>query len=392
MAILNNYWAAQTAIFLIVFIVAVFVSARQKNDPGVMPKETSNELRGLAILGVLFAHLTYGKFFGTEFLFPLGIWGGIAVNLFLFLSGYGLAASAISHPKTLWQFYQKRLTKIIVPLWLSLALWLILDAVILQRFYPLTEVIQSFFGFFPVAEMWQSINSPLWFLTPLLAFYLIWPILFRPKHPILSSLAVLGLSFAVLWPGWPVSEQVLSFYQTHFLALPLGAIFAVAMVSPQAVCKKCVRQQKCLAFWLVGRFKSAASKIGREKFLAQILAGLKSWPTLLRLLFIVLLAAAAGYTAYYSGVGQGIWPEQLIALLTMACLILLFIVKKSKFALLEIFGVYSFEIYLLHWPLISRYDVVYRVLPPYLGTIAYLPILFAAAWLLNQLIKKVVRN
>jgi peptidoglycan/LPS O-acetylase OafA/YrhL len=392
MAILNNYWAAQTAIFLIVFIVAVFISARRKTDPGVMPKETSNELRGLAILGVLFAHLTYGKFFGTEFLFPLGIWGGIAVNLFLFLSGYGLAASVISHPKTPWQFYRKRLTKIIVPLWLSLMLWLILDAVILQRFYPLAEVIQSFLGFFPVAEMWQSINSPLWFLTPLLVFYLVWPILFRPKHPIFSSLAVLGLSFAVLWSDWPVSEQVLSFYQTHFLVLPLGAIFAVAMVSPQAVCKNCVRQQKCLAFWLVGRFKSVASKIGQEKFLVRILAGLKSWPTLLRLLFIILLAGAAGYTAYYSGVGKGIWPEQLIALLTMACLVLLFIIKKSKFALLEVFGVYSFEIYLLHWPLISRYDVVYRYLPPYLATIIYLPILLAAAWLLNQLIKKIVRN
>ncbi len=388
----NNYWAAQTAIFLVVLAAAVFVSIRRKKESGPMPKEISNELRGLAILAVIFTHLTYGKFYGTEFLFPVGIWSGVAVSLFFFLSGYGLAASSIYHPKSIKEFFKKRILKIYLPLWVSLILFLILDAVILSRVYPVSEVIGGFIGYYPKADLFSSINSPLWFLTPLLLYYLVFPFIFRPKHPIISSAILLALSFAVFIPGWPVSEQVLGFYQVHFLAFPLGVIFATAIVSPQASCPNCLRQEKCPAYWLSKKIKSGAEILRRQKFFAGALARFAAWPFILRLILIIALAFLAGYTAYYSGVGKGIWPEQLIGLFTMVCLIILFLLKRTKFALLEIFGIYSFEIYLLHWPLMGRYDLLYKYLPASLATIIYLAIFLVLAYLLQKFCSLISRN
>ena len=357
-----------------------------------MPKETSNELRGLAILAVIFVHLTYGKFYGTDFLFPVGIWSGVAVSLFFFLSGYGLAASAIYHPKPIKEFFKKRVLKIYLPLWISLILFLIIDAIVLNQFYPVSEMISAFVGYFPKADLFSSINSPLWFLTPLLLYYLVFPFVFRPKHPIISSAIILVLSCAVFIAGWPVSAQIIGFYQVHFLAFPLGAIFAAAIVSPQATCLNCLRKNKCFIFWCGDKIKAGFDKLRRHKFLAGVLARFKTVPVFLRLALIIVLAILAGYTAYHSGVGKGIWPEQLIGLFTMFCLIFLFLLKRTKFALLEIFGIYSFEIYLLHWPLMGRYDFLYKFMPASLATIIYLAIFLVLAYLLQKFCSKISRQ
>ena len=341
-------------------------------------------MRGLAILGVIFTHLTYGKFYGTDFLFPLGIWGGVAVNLFFFLSGYGLAASAIYHPKTIGQFYKKRILKVYWPLWLSLILFLGLDAWLLNRFYPLTEVVLSFIGFFPIANLWTSLNSPLWFLTPLIFYYLLFPLIFRPKHPWFSAIAITAVSFLAFWPGWPVSDQVLKFYQVHSLAFPLGVLFALLLVSPQAVCRSCLRRDKCRPRAAAEKIKSWFAIIGKRKRLAGVLARFRSQSDYWRWFLLVIFIVAAIYTAYYSGVGHGVWPEQVIALFTMLCLVLVFILKKVKFVLLEVFGIYSFEIYLWHWPIISRYSDWLEFLPPALLTVVWLAGLLLLGWLFNR--------
>lgn len=346
MEILNNYWGLQTVVFAVIFTAVVFVSTQKKTDAAAISKETSNELRGLAILGILFAHLAYGRFSGTEFLFPLAIWAGPAVNLFFFLSGYGLAASAIAHGRTLKDFYQKRLVKIYLPLWIFLIIILIADALILNRQYPWQETLSAFFGFFPEADLFSSINSPLWFLTPLLFYYLVFPIIFRARHRVISVLAVFAVSALAFFPFWPVSEQILKFYQLHWLAFPAGVLTA-ALIIPQ-------------------------------------LKKIRPLPSFWRYVLLIMFAGLAWQTAYHSGVGRGVWLEQGYALVTMLCVVMFFEIKKTKFNFLEIVGICSFEIYLWHWPLVSRYGIFYNFLPPWLATALYLPLLLLVAYVFHQ--------
>lgn len=356
-----------------------------------MSKETSNELRGLAILAIIFAHLAYGKFFGTDFLFSLGIWAGPAVNLFFFLSGYGLTASAIYHPKKITDFYRKRLLKIYLPLWIFLAVILIADTLLLSRQYPAQEMLSAFFGYFPEANLFTSINSPLWFLTPLLFYYLVFPVIFRSRHPRFSVVAVFATSLLAFWPYWPVTEQILKFYQSHVLAFPLGALTATLIVSPQAVCLFCARNGQCRTYrWFLSALIAGVKS--RQKPLAVAVNKLRNISLIWRLLILAVLAGLAWQTAYHSGVGKGLWLEQAYALFTMACVVIFFIFKKTKSGFLELIGLYSFEIYLWHWPLISRYDLLYRFLPPWLATALYLPLLLLVAYAFHQLASLIERK
>jgi len=47
-------------------------------------------------------------------------------------------------------------------------------------------------------------------------------------------------------------------------------------------------------------------------------------------------------------------------------------------------GTYSYEMYLLHWPLLSRYDFLYRTLPASLATFAYLALFIGLGWIMLQ--------
>lgn len=349
-------------------------------------------MRGLAILGIFFAHLTYGKFYGTEFLFPLGIWAGVAVNLFFLLSGYGLAASAIYHPKSIAQFFKKRVFKIYLPLWIFLIIILLADAIILNRQYPLVEMIYSFIGFFPDANLFTSINSPLWFLTPLIFYYLAFPFIFQSKHPRWSVLAIFIISYiSAFWINWPVSEQIGKFYQSHWLAFPLGVLLAGLVVSPQSVCAICLRKDKCLSYrWILSAIAGSADNCFKP--LARAMNRMQNLTVFWRLVILAIFAWLAWETAYHSGVGKGLWLEEGYALFTMLCLILFFEFKKTKFQFLELVGIYSFEIYLWHWPLIGRYDLLYQYLPMWLATALYIPLLLLIAYIFNRLAQFIIKR
>ena len=52
--------------------------------------------------------------------------------------------------------------------------------------------------------------------------------------------------------------------------------------------------------------------------------------------------------------------------------------------MLELWGIYSYEIYLLHWPLMYRFDFVYKILPPALATCLYLFIFIGLGMVLQR--------
>ena len=191
------------------------------------------------------------------------------------------------------------------------------------------------------------------------------------------------VSCLVFLPGLPVSVQISKYYQLHFLAFPLGVLLAALIVSPVEVCKLCGRRKKCWLWLVAKKIKVWLKKTENQKPLVVFFGWIKNLAPIWRLGLSTILIVVAAYFAYYSGVGRGWWPEQSLSLLVMFCLLAVFIIKKTKFRLLELIGVYSFEIYLLHWPILGRYGIFYQFLPPAWGTIVYLLVVVLLAVAFN---------
>lgn len=220
----------QTVVFSAVLLIAVLLSIRKRRDDGIFPIPLTNELKGLAIMMVVLSHVGYFLSTDTRFLFPLTIFAGVGVNLFLFLSGYGLAASSLKRKLSVGKFYLKRVLKVFIPLWITIAAFALLDRFVLGVSWP--DLPRYFLGYFPTNDIFNDFNSPLWFITLIVFYYLVFPWLFSAKRPKLSALAVFVAGLAVTRLALPVSDGVAFFYRLHIAAFPLGMLTAALLRRP----------------------------------------------------------------------------------------------------------------------------------------------------------------
>ena len=167
--------------------------------------------------------------------------------------------------------------------------------------------------------------------------------------------------------GSLVSFDVLKLYKIHYFAFPLGVLAAWAFSTTTA---NKVRQ------YLNTHIDKSTSKKPKSP-----IGGLLNHARHYLLMFALMITI--GYLSVHSGVGQSPYKEQFVSLCTMALIILLFIVKKIEFRFLSLFGLFSYAIYLFHWPLLSRYDVLYHHMPAWLATLTWLGIFIMLGWLLS---------
>ena len=358
----------QTQVFtgLLLLVLAIFF--RQRTEGASLTPTVSTEIKGFAVLAIVLAHIGYYLAQDTRFLFPLSIIAGVGVNLFLLLSGYGLTHSMLNKHSTILSFYQRRVSRVLIPLWIVLVILLIADRIFLQLSYPLVTIIQSFFGFFPKADLYQSLDAPMWYLTLILFYYLFFPLVFSRKRPVLSACILAALGACCLLLPLPVSEGVIGNYRSHIFAFPIGVLIA-------------------------GLFTASHPKL---RSLSEKVTGFfqhKTWiEQVIRWALIVILSCLFAYTAVYSGIGQGANIEQSISLITVFCTLGVFLLKPVENRFLYWVGVYSYEIYLLHWPLMYRYDIFYRWLPASVATFAYLILLIGIGWGFQQLSQVVIKK
>lgn len=343
----------QTHIVTIVLLIALAVSLRFKKA-GSVGTDTTQELKGFAIMAILLAHVGYYLAEDTRFLFPLSVLAGVGVDLFLFLSGFGLTISALKKPLSIAQFYGRRMSKLYVPLWITLAVFFTLDFLLLGKSYSFTYLWHSFAGYFATANLYSDINSPLWYITFILILYLLFPLVFSKKWTPLSAIAIYAVLYAcTLWTP-RAFEGMIWVYQIHMMAFPLGM---------------------CAAWALHGR-----------RALPEIPNRYLSYGAL------AVLSVLIGYFAIYSGVGKGHWAAEGISILTGALIIMAFLIKRFEVRLLSLFGLYSFEIYLLHWPILYRYDVLFKTLPASVAMIAYFFVFIGLGYALQKLLGVVDRK
>jgi len=361
-----------TWIVIAALLVALLITLRPSRHTELFPVSVTQELKGLAILSIVFAHIAYMLVSDSKFLYPLSVAAGVGVDLFLFISGYGLVVGMLRKPLSPWQFYRRRLSRVFIPFWLVIGLLFVADALVLDRHYPTAYVLQSMLGWFPRASAWEDVNSPFWYITWILLFYLLFPLVYSERRVWLSAVALAAIANLLAW--WdPLQMQSNWLHRLHTNAFSLGMLLAWLLQSRPAL------REKLLA--LRDRSGSAPrlAVAGAALLVALWLAPRSNagdWPQL---------------AALFDGVGldPGFSIGQLISLTTLGALVVLFVMKRRDCAFLHLFGVYSYETYLLHWPLMSRYDLFYAHLPAWLATFAWLGAFIGLGWVLRKVLNPI---
>lgn len=346
-----------TILFSLIFFITIFISLYKNSnsvDDSAISREDTTGLKGIAFLMVFFSHITYFLFPYSNFLFPLSMFAGVGGNLFLFLSGYGLVKS--SQDKSPMLFYKKRLSKLYIPLFITTIFITILDLISgipfsFARIFPgLTAIV-------PSADIYTDFNSPLWFLTLLILFYVVFPFLFNKEKPIRSS--IFFLLFGGVIPGYitqflPLSSGVIHLYAVHAYAFPLGVILAFISM-----------------------------RIDLKKKLFKI-------PKNIRIFLWCIVVTLFIYTSFHAAINTSY--EQLVSLCIMVLFlcVVLFLPLRSKFIL--IVGIYSYELYLLHRPLLYRHDVLYRFFPHWLATYLYIFVLLGVGFIIAKVSSKILEK
>lgn len=364
MTILINNAVLANAIFYAIFLLILFFSIRKRTDEEVLSVEASQELKGFAILTIVFAHVTYALVSDNRFLYPLSTMAGVGVNLFLMLSGYGLVISALKKPLSIGGFYKYRLSKLYLPFAIVLSLLFLVDYVFLGIHYKWPYILQSFLGFFNHANLYTDVNSPFWYLTLILFYYLVFPLLFIRRAPWLSAILIGTASYLVIFSEPSFLMNVIHLHRVHLLAFPLGMIMASFLGNP-----------------------STANQL--SLFLKKI--RYRRYPVAYILLSSIFLAIAL-YTFKNSGVGEEYYIEEAVSLISTFSILALFSLKRFKIASLYWVGVFSYEIYMLHWPVMYRYSSFFKVMSPWLAMILYLAVFILLGWLMQSLIRRLEKK
>jgi peptidoglycan/LPS O-acetylase OafA/YrhL len=353
----------ETSFVLLGLLFALVVSVRRTKNKSFFPLEVTNELKGLAILAIVLSHVGYFLVSDNRFLQPLSNYAGVGVDLFLVLSGFGLVVSALQKPRTIGQFYLRRLPRIYVPMIIALVIFLLLDGFILHQTYPFGTTIKNLLGLFPKANLYEHIDSPLWYVTFLLVNYFIFPFIFQRRFPLFSAalLALVMWFFVRYIPKLDIiALDLVSFYKLHFLAFPMGMVFA-GIINLSFV-KKLITTEIRPRVSLILRFCG-----------------------------LVLGGVILYYTYYHSLVGETWLRESISSLVTVAALIIIFISKKINFIFLSLFGIFSFEIYLLHWPLLWRYNFLFGRLSPGLAMLLYLGLFVVVGFIFKRVTDRIFK-
>ena len=360
--------AQSTWIVIAALVAVILLTFRKTTHNELFPVPATQELKGLGILAIVFAHISYMLVTDNTFLYPLSIAAGVGVDLFLFMSGFGLTVGMLKKQMPMLEFYRRRLIKVFIPFWIVLVILFFCDYFFLNIHYSIIYILQSVLGWFPRASAFEDVNSPFWYISWMLMFYALFPLLFMRERPWLTAILLAVIANVVALAD-PLHLQVNWLHRLHTNAFSLGIFLAWWMnTNPSKV--------KTLEW-----FRNQSSGMGRYiiVFTALIFAGYMAchssagnWPQLADIL------KSAGFD-------PGFFIGQTTSLITMAALIVFFSLKKFDNKFLYIYGVYSYETYLLHWPLMSRYDIFFPYMPAWAATILWVIAFIGIGWLLQKI-------
>ena len=132
-------------------------------------------LRGTAIFSIVIMHLTLGCFEG--FLGKLLLYGGAGVHVFFMCSGFGLYLSYLHKPISYWAFLKRRFSRLYIPYAIVVIIWggwhLCVKGAFPAKELSAHLLLYKMFS----EELDTSLCYPFWFISTIIQFYLVWPII-----------------------------------------------------------------------------------------------------------------------------------------------------------------------------------------------------------------------
>ncbi len=331
--------------FLIIgclLVIAIWFSSK-KEASGIFEFRTSLMLRGFAIILLFIGHAA--QIISNSPMF-LRDGGNDAVLIFLYLSGTGTAQKyGFSRVNTI--FWRNRVLKLAVPLWLSLCLFIILDYLLLGSVHKTDEIVLSFLGVIFVQG--NTINASAWFISFIVFCYFIFYLLswFSIKEwqkSVLFFCIMIGISYIIRHTRL---QPYLQIWIQFAIAFPFGV--AVYLIYRNI------------------RRVSLSLKNGTAIITALLLLGLllKIWRGADSALF---------------------WLIRSIIVLFCVFILSLFIEKYNIMnRVLTFLGKYSYEIFLLHFPFMVKYDFFLFRPPLYLFFFVYSGFIIGLAVVLHYM-------
>lgn len=159
-----------------------------------------NEIFGLAIISIMVLHyLEYvpqaeyihlASFKNAARVY-CSVIGSVGVDIFLFLSGFGISYSLTKKPDIL-NFYGKRFIRVLVPyLVLGGIYWIIKDFIILH------ENVLTFFYDYTLISFWIDGNRTFWYISLIWILYLLSPFVYSTGKTGMITVSILSIIMSI---------------------------------------------------------------------------------------------------------------------------------------------------------------------------------------------------
>jgi len=356
-------WNETLVVLSLILLFIVFVSTKKsppnrhpQDNQGFILRESTVALKGIAILFLFIGHFSI-KCVDKPCMFEFaGMW---AVVVFLFCSGIGISKTYglnLAKPG----FLHRRLLKLFAPTLFVVILFYSLDFLLLGKTYALQGFLLNCLGLFSFAGP----NPALWFVTFIMYQYLLFFLLSKLNASVKTKVIWL-CSISVCTA---VSITIIPLLRSHFEMWCQYSIVFPASVT-------------------VGYFRIPIKKWVSKLFhLSPVLFLLLVVASLVIFYFDPFWDTVRNFPYPYSVLDKLLTlfrPLYLIAALIGIAYCLDNFNRESRF--LSFLGKYSFEMYLLHMPLMVSYDFILFRKPLYAFFLVFIASILVLGYGLNRI-------
>jgi Protein involved in polysaccharide intercellular adhesin (PIA) synthesis/biofilm formation len=313
-----------------------------RNNVDFFDNTCSKWMKGVAILLVIACH-------SITFLSHLGTWG---VSLFLLVSGFGLTQAFLK--KGLDHFFQKRLSKVLLPYTLITAVWILIDKLFLSKSYSFFTILLSLIGF----DIKSSVDVTMWYITFILSWYIVFYLFFKlTSNRKISVLLLFLFSILIfLFHDYYANQYVLMYIFTFPVGVVLGLLYK----------RLCMMKTKNLYRLLL----------------------------LTSFISVLFVSVSFHFTNINNLISQILWIfENLAFALGCASIFSLVLLIRPKFRVLAFFGDISYELYLFEGAILWKYPFfIFRLPIPYkFQLLIYFIVIIILSFLLQKLMNQLRR-